>query len=73
MMYILIPVLVVLMGLTVYSLFRGLNAFRQGLDANLDPEGVRELQMKQNKMMFSRVKYQALAIIVVGILVALNR
>jgi len=73
MMYILIPVLVVLMGLTVYSLFRGLNAFRQGLDANLDPEGVRELQMKQNKMMFSRVKYQALAVVVVMILLAASR
>lgn len=73
MIYILIPVLVVLMGMTVYSLFRGLNAFRQGMDAGLDPEGVRELQLQQNKMMFSRVKYQALAVIVVMILLAASR
>lgn len=73
MIYILAPVLLILMGLTAYSLFRGLNAFRQGLDANLDPEGVRELQLKQNKMMFSRVKYQALAIVVVMILLAASR
>src|SRR5690606_30017894 len=47
MIYVLIPVLLVLVGLTVFSLFRGLNAFRQEIDAKADPEGARELQLRQ--------------------------
>ncbi|MBW8755571.1 MAG: HIG1 domain-containing protein [Sphingomonadales bacterium] len=72
MIYLLIPVLVVLMGMTLYSLLRGLNAFRQSLDGNLDPEGALQLQMKQNKMMWSRIKYQGAAIAVVMILLAVS-
>jgi len=73
MAYILIPALIILMGLTLYSLLRGLNAFRQSLDGELDPEGVRELQLKQNRMMWARIKYQALAIVVVGLLLMMSR
>jgi Tfp pilus assembly protein PilV len=73
MIYVLIAVLVVLMGLTLYSLLRGLNAFRQTLDANVDPEGAHQLQLKQNKMMWARIKYQGLAILVVMIILAASR
>ena len=48
MIYVLIPALVILMGLTLYSLLRGLNAFRQTLDAS-DPAALKALQMKQNQ------------------------
>ena len=71
MAYVLIPVLVVLMAMVVISLFRGLNAFRQSID--VDPEAARELQLKQNRMMWARIKYQALAVVVVGILLAFAR
>jgi hypothetical protein len=70
MIYILIPALIVLMGMTLFSLLRGLNAFRQSLDGELDPEGVTQLQLKQNRMMWARIKYQGAAILVVVILLA---
>lgn len=73
MIYILIPALVILMGMTLFSLLKGLNAFRQSIDANVDPEGAMQLQLKQNKMMFARIKYQALAVIVVAILLLVAR
>jgi hypothetical protein len=71
--YILVPALIILMGLTLYSLLRGLNAFRQTLDASIDPEGARELQLKQNRMMWARIKYQGLAIVAVILLLVFAR
>jgi hypothetical protein len=71
MIFILIAAIVFLMGMTLVSLLRGLNAFRQTMDGNLDAEGVTRLQLKQNKMMWSRIKYQGAAIIVVMILLAI--
>ncbi len=68
MIYVLIPVLVILMGLTLFSLMRGLNAFRQTLDSNIDPEGAMELRLKQNRMMWARIKFQGAAIIIVVLL-----
>jgi hypothetical protein len=73
MIYLLIPALVILMGMTLFSLLRGLNAFRQSIDGNLDPEGALQLQMKQNRMMWARIKYQGAAILVVVILMAVAR
>ena len=70
MIYILIPALIILMGMTLFSLIRGLNAFRQTLDEDLDSNGVSQLQLKQNKMMWARIKYQGAAIVVVMILLA---
>jgi hypothetical protein len=71
MIYILIAVLVVLMGMTLVSLLRGLNAFRQSLDTGLDAEGVMQLQLKQNKMMWARIKYQGAAIAAVVLIMLL--
>ena len=73
MIYVLIPALIILMGMTLFSLIKGLNAFRQTLDGNMDPEGALQLQMKQNKMMWARIKYQGAAIAVVVILLAVAR
>ena len=73
MIYVLIPVLIILMGMTLFSLIKGLNAFRQTLDGNLDPEGALQLQMKQNKMMWARIKYQGAAIAIVMLLLAVSR
>ncbi len=70
MIYVLILALVVLMGLTLFSLLKGLNAFRQTLDADVDPEGAHQLQLRQNKMMWARIKFQGAAIAVVMILLA---
>ncbi len=66
----LVPVILVLMALTVYSLFRGIGAFLQSTQKDLEGDAARatEMQLLQNKMMFNRIKYQGLAIVAVVIL-----
>jgi hypothetical protein len=69
MNYILIPLLVILMVMVVVSLVRGIIAFMQSTKLDLESDGDRAtaMQLRQNKMMFARIKYQALAIVVVVI------
>jgi len=71
----LVIVLVVLMLLVVYSLVRGIIAFLQSHKADIESGGERqrEMQLVQNKMMFNRIKYQALAIVVVAVIISLAR
>ena len=74
MIYFLIPVLIVLMGLVVWSLVRGIAAFMQTTRAGLEggDEALLKMQTLQNKMMFNRIKYQGLAIVVVASLMAIG-
>jgi Na+-transporting methylmalonyl-CoA/oxaloacetate decarboxylase gamma subunit len=72
----LIIVLAILCLLALVSLIRGIVAFLKSTKIDLEKgeaENVPEMQMLQNKMMFNRIKYQALAIVVVAILLALSR
>ena len=71
----LVIVIVVLAVMVVVSLVRGIVAFMQStkLDLERDGDRVTEMQLKQNRMMFARIKYQALAIVVVAFLLMLNR
>lgn len=73
----LIIILVVLMGLTVFSLVRGVIAFLKSTKTDLDTRGTgdaaSEMQLMQNRMMMSRIKYQALAIAVVAVLLLMAR
>ncbi len=75
MKYILIPIIVVLVIMVVVSLVRGIIAFMQSTKADLEQEGSGPSanQLLQNKMMFNRIKYQALAVIVVAILLAISQ
>jgi hypothetical protein len=74
MIYLLIAALVFLMGMTLFSLLRGLNAFRVSLDEEHVPgNGPTPMQLKQNKMMWARIKYQGLAVGVVIIMLAFAR
>ena len=76
MNYILVPVLVILMGLTLLSLIRGIIAFLRTTRVDLESGGadnVREMQLKQNRAMIARIKYQALAILVVVLILAFSR
>jgi hypothetical protein len=50
------------------SLVRGLMYFSKASDAVRDPDGVREMHMKSNQMMFARVKWQALALLLLVII-----
>lgn len=71
--------IIVLIGLcvmVVISLVRGIVAFMQSTKIDLETgesQDASEMQLKQNKAMFARIKYQALAIIVVGIILAISR
>lgn len=60
--------------MVVYSLVRGIVAFLQTTKIDLEGNGEnsKELMEAQNRAMFARVKYQALAIVVVGVLLAIN-
>lgn len=73
----LIIVLVLLMGLTVFSLVRGVIAFLKTTKIDLNSPGggetATEMQLLQNKMMTNRIKYQALAILVVAVLLVATR
>ncbi|HAU22527.1 MAG TPA: hypothetical protein DCS24_08035 [Erythrobacter sp.] len=71
MTYILIAILIVLMGLTLFSLVKGVVAFLQTTKIDLESgnaENVAEMQLKQNKAMIARIKYQALAVVVVAVI-----
>lgn len=71
----LVIVLVVLMILVVVSLVRGIIAFLQSHRADIDAGGQRQqdMQLLQNKMMFNRIKYQALAVVVVAVILMMAR
>lgn len=76
MKFLLIPVLIGLMGLTLFTLLRGLNAFRQGIGEEAGREGdtgPTALQVKQNQLMFKRIIYQGAAIVVVFVLLMAYR
>ena len=71
MSYILIPIVIVLMVLTVVTLVRGIAAFLQSTRDDLErPEGSgpSAMQLKQNKLMFRRILFQAATILVVALL-----
>ena len=71
---ILIIALIALMVMVVISLVRGIVAFMKTTKLDLESgetEQVTEMQLKQNKMMFARIKYQALAVVVVAIILAM--
>ncbi|ASK88599.1 HIG1 domain-containing protein [Sphingorhabdus sp. SMR4y] len=70
MSYILILMIVAAAGAVVYALVRGLIAFANMEPGDVDSDGITASHKKQNDMMFARVKYQAIAIILVVILLA---
>lgn len=76
MNYVLVPILVILLVMVVVSLVRGVAAFLQSTKMDLerdDSVGASEMQLRQNKMMFARVIYQALAIVVVALVIMASR
>lgn len=75
MQTILIIALVVLCVLVLVSLVRGIIAFLRSTKVDLETgrgETATDMQLLQNKMMFNRIKYQALAILVVAVLLAIS-
>ena len=71
----LVLVIIGLAIMVVVSLVRGIIAFLKTSKDDLATPGggATPMQLQQNKMMFARIKYQALAIIVVAVLMLFNR
>ena len=71
----LVLVIIGLAIMVVVSLVRGIVAFLKTSKDDLATPGggATPMQLQQNKMMFARIKYQALAIIVVAVLMLFNR
>lgn len=68
MTVLLILALLVAMGLVVWAVVRGLHAFANMKPDELDENGVPKSLAMQNKMMFARVKWQAIAVVLVVII-----
>ena len=71
MSYILILMIIAAVGAVVYALVRGLIAFANMEPGDVDADGITASHKKQNEMMFARVKYQAIAIVLVVLLLVL--
>lgn len=74
MQWILIPLIIIAAGLVLFSLARGLYYFAKASDSVANGDGPSAMHLKQNQMMFARVKWQAITIILLVIvgLVAAN-
>ncbi|GGD72336.1 HIG1 domain-containing protein [Croceicoccus mobilis] len=72
---VLILVIIGLAIMVVVSLVRGIVAFMQTTKLDLEggEERIKEMQLRQNKAMMSRIKYQAAAIAVVALLLLIAR
>ena len=69
----LVILLVILCALVLFSLVRGIVAFLKSTKIDLQSgqqTDATDMQLLQNKMMFNRIKYQALAVVVVAVLLA---
>ena len=67
--------LVIMMVLVVASLIRGIVAFMKSTKIDLESgeqTDATDMQLAQNRMMFARIKYQALAVVVVAVLPAIS-
>ena len=74
MTYFLVGILVILCVMVVVSLVRGIVAFLQTTKIDLETgagENATEMQLAQNRAMFARIKYQALAVAVVALILAI--
>jgi len=71
----LVILLVVLMAAAVVALIRGIIAFLKTTEAELNSTapGPSLSGTRQNKMMFARIMFQALAVIVIVLLLLLKR
>jgi len=73
MSIVLILLLIGAMGAVVFAVVKGLHAFANMKPDDVDENGVPKSLTIQNKAMFSRVKWQAIAIIVVALLLLVSQ
>ncbi len=68
MTFLLVVLIVLAAGAVVFALVRGLHAFANMKPAEVDEHGIPHSLNVQNKAMFARVKYQALAVLLIVVL-----
>jgi hypothetical protein len=73
MSVILILLLIGALGAVVFAVVRGLHAFANMQPADVDENGIPKSLLIQNKAMFSRVKWQAIAVILVALLLMMSQ
>jgi Hypoxia induced protein conserved region len=73
MSVIFILLIIVAMGAVIFAVVRGLHAFANMQPADVDENGIPKSLLIQNKAMFSRVKWQAIAIILVAVLLMISK
>lgn len=73
MIALIIVAVLITLGLVVFALVRGLHAFAHMRPTELDENGVPKSAAIQNKMMFARVKWQAITILLIAILLVLSQ
>ena len=69
----LVILLLAAMGMVLFSLVRGVVAFLQSTKVDLQTgqqQDATEMQLRQNKAMMARVKWQAVAIAIIAILLS---
>ena len=64
----LIVALLLVMGMVVWAVVRGLHAFATMDPNDVDEHGVPRSLARQNQMMFARVKWQAITILLIVVL-----
>ncbi len=69
MTILLVLLIMVAAGAVVFALIRGLHAFANLRPADMDEAGLPKSLAVQNKMMFARVKWQAITIVLLAVLV----
>ena len=72
----LIIILAALCVMVVVSLVRGIVAFLQTTKVDLEnntSDNITEMQLMQNRAMFARIKYQAAAVLVIAVLLAISQ
>lgn len=58
---------------TVIALIRGIIAFLKTTEADLKGDGISQSGLKQNAMMRARIAFQAIAVLIVIVLLILSR
>lgn len=69
MSWLFVILIILAAGAVVFALVRGLIAFANVDPNDVDENGVAKSYKKQNDMMFARVKYQAIAVILVALMI----
>ena len=71
---VLVIALILAMGATLFALIRGIIAFLQATKEELNaPDGApRPSSLKQNRMMMNRILFQAVAVIIVALLLLMK-